>query len=200
MYFVTGLRGTEGGVYRLRWTGEPGAKAAPVSGIEAAIRQPQPDSAWGRAQTLRVRRALGNRWGIVLERIAQDTSRDAADRVRALHLMMMFGPQPAAALLEGLARDDEPVVRAKAASLMLARVSSPEVLVGLLSDKDALVRRTACEALVRNRSSVDPAAVVPLLGDEDRFVANAARRLVEQLPVAGWRGTVLGARIRWGCF
>ena len=71
----------------------------------------------------------------------------------------------------------------------------------MLSDDDAWVRRVACESIA-HRGSAEFAevgtnapidALVGLLGDEDRFVAFAARRALEKFPAEQWQDEVLSA-------
>lgn len=49
----------------------------------------------------------------------------------------------------------------------------------LLDDPDPMVRRKACESLVQIGGVVQPDAILPLLSDQDAFLATAARRLLE---------------------
>ncbi len=194
LYFCTGGRGTEGGIYCVTWRGiVPTEVASLGSGIERAIRQPQLQSAWGRQQVAKVRRALGEQWEPELLRVARDTQRAAAHRTRALDLMQLLGPFPPVALLLDLTQDSLPEVRAKAAYLL--GLHSDEVahdrLVKLLDDENATVRRQACESLVRSGYAVAPARLLDLLSDSDRQVAFAARRALERLPAAQWRRLVL---------
>jgi hypothetical protein len=42
LYFCTGGRGTDGGIYRVRWTKQPAADPNQLGqGIQQALRQPQ---------------------------------------------------------------------------------------------------------------------------------------------------------------
>jgi len=61
----------------------------------------------------------------------------------------------------------------------------------LLADADPLVRRVACETFIRQGTPAPAASLLKLLGDEDRFVAFAARRALESLPPLGWSRQVL---------
>ncbi len=64
-------------------------------------------------------------------------------------------------------------------------------LIAMLADSDPQVQRVACESLVRAGLPMAPDKLIKLLGSEDRYVAWAARRAIEQLPVSAWRDTVL---------
>ncbi|HEX6962833.1 MAG TPA: HEAT repeat domain-containing protein [Lacipirellula sp.] len=194
LYFCTGGRGTDGGVYRIRYTGDiPPELGDMGEGIERALRQPQIEADWARAKVAAVKQALGARWEPELHAVATDAQRPARERTRALDLLVFFGPRPGHALLKTLAADADPAVRAKAARLMFTSddPATREALVKLLSDEDAMVRRCACESLAR-RGPLPPAeAVLPLLADEHRFTGFAARRLLEQIPVDTWSQAVL---------
>jgi putative membrane-bound dehydrogenase-like protein len=194
LYFSTGGRGTDGGVYRIRFGGETPAELADRGqGLERALRQPQIEADWARAQVAAVRQALGAQWEPQLAAAARSERRSLRQRMRALDLLVYFGPRPNDALLAALAADPQPEIRAKAARLMY-QSDDPAVrraLVGLLKDNDSLVRRTACASLGRRGPLPEASAVLPLLADRDPFVAFAARRLIEQIPVESWAPAVL---------
>ncbi|MEM9352959.1 MAG: HEAT repeat domain-containing protein [Planctomycetota bacterium] len=192
VYFTTGGRATDGGVYRVRWTGKPSAPPSVQAGTVAeAIQNPQPNSAWARRRIRQVQRAAGARWATSLASVAADPERTPADSVSALHLLATIGPYPRLDTLRPLAKDPRPEVRAKAASLMLGESADPGLLSSLLGDKDARVRRVACESMARTGLQADPNKLLPLLGEDDRFVTNAARRLLETLPANQWSELVL---------
>jgi putative membrane-bound dehydrogenase-like protein len=194
LYFATGGRGTDGGIYRIRYTGEVPPEMADMGrGIERALRQPQLEADWARARIAAVKQELGDRWGAELAAVARDAKRSIPARERAIDLLIVFGPRPDDGLLITLAADPQPAVRAKAARLMY-QSNSPAMtaaLEKLLSDDDALVRRLACESLARRTDLPSADAVLPLLDDPDRFVAFAARLLIEQMPPSQWASAVL---------
>ncbi|MCA9235399.1 MAG: HEAT repeat domain-containing protein [Planctomycetales bacterium] len=195
LYFCTGGRGTDGGVYRVRATTAPPEAAAIASDspVEQAIAQPQLDADWARANIARFKRAAGGDWGPKLVAVAGDARRPTRDRIRALDLMVFFGPRPTEGLLLSLAADQQPLMRARAARQMYGSTTPATrgALVSLLGDSDALVRRTACESLVRGGPLPEATALAPLLNDDDRFVRFAAMRALQQLPVRSWAPTVL---------
>lgn len=194
LYFCTGGRGTDGGVYRVRWTGNiPPSVRNLGDGIERAIRQPQLDSDWARSRVAGVKRDQGDKWGPALVAAAADVERVLEERLRAVDLLVTFGPRPTDQLLTKLAADGEPRMRAKAARLLFASDDAQvrAALENLLSDSDALVRRLACESLLRRGPLPASATILPLLDDDDRFTAFAARRVLEHLPVDQWARTVL---------
>lgn len=193
LYFITGGRGTQGGVYRVAWRGQvPESYRNLGEGISKVIRQPQLNSAWARQQIATEKRQLGSNWESKLAGVASSTGNPANYRTRALDVMQLFGPPPSSQLLVSLATDENAEVRSKAAALMgIHPEGCDAALVKLLSDEDRLVRRHACEAARRAglRPPVDQ--VLPLLASDDRFESWAARKLLESLPVDSWRERVL---------
>ena len=196
LYFCTGGRGTDGGVYRLRWTGNVPPQAIQFgNGIQQALHQPQLQTDWARMKIAAVKRSLGDQWQSELERILADTQVPADDRTRALDLLAVFGPPPTPQLLVKLASDPTVEVRVRAARLMGMR-NNPEFaqpLVELLGDFDPWVRRIACESIAHRDDQAPIPTLVGLLSDKDRFVAFAARRALEQRPAAEWQDQILTA-------
>ncbi|HUG66857.1 MAG TPA: HEAT repeat domain-containing protein [Pirellulaceae bacterium] len=194
LYFVTGGRGSSGGVYRVSWKGQiPEAVSNLGEGISAAIRQPQLHSAWGRQKIAGIKNSLGETWDTQIVGVASSKSNPWYYRVRALDLMHLFGPPPTDDLLLLLAEDGNQIVRAKAAEMMGLH-ASPELgtrLIALLSDSDRAVRRKACEALTRCGQPVLFEDIRAMLVSDDRAEAWAARRLMERIPTEQWRDTVL---------
>jgi putative heme-binding domain-containing protein len=201
LYFCTGGRGTDGGVYRLKWKGTVAADAVDLGeGIERALRQPQFHSDWARRQIAIVQRNLGDRWATELQRVLDDPRARQSDRLRALDLMVFFGPPPTVDALVTLARDRDPEMRARVARLMGTQddAAFSQPLTVMLRDPDAWVRRLACEAIAHRSTAAgsEPAPVddlVRLLGDPDRFVAFAARNALERTPIDQWRDKVISA-------
>jgi putative heme-binding domain-containing protein len=196
LYFTTGGRGTDGGIYRVRWMGTgPPQNIAFGQGVRQALDQPQLQSDWARARVAAVRRSLGERWAVELEQILADNRSAPNDRIRAIELLTYFGPPPSAALLAALATDKDPAMRARVARLMGNRTESQlgAPLVALLQDADPWVRRVACEALAHRGTEAPVPVLLALLADQDRFVAFAARRTLEKLPQSEWRDQVLAA-------
>ena len=197
LYFCTGGRGTDGGVYRIRWTrsnskaGQPSDKR--LTTLEDALAQPQIGADWAKARVAYVKQALGQRWDLQLPTIATSNKRPLEQRLKALDLLIAFGPQPSEALLTQLASDPAVELRIRAARLLFAHrtTSSRDTLVSMLDDAEPFVRRVACESLTRFGSPAPPATFVKLLDDDSRFVAFAARRALEQLPLANWAQLVL---------
>ena len=197
LYFCTGGRGTDGGVYRLRWKGTPPKEATDMGkGIQQALRQPQFQSDWARRRIAVVQKQLGDRWGSELEKALSDSRTKPAEKLRALDLMTFFGPAPTFEQLIELARDRDPVMRAKVARLMGTQQDPVfnDPLVGLLGDSEPWIRRLACEAIAHRQSGAPTDELVALLGDSDRFVAFAARRTLEGISVDKWQQQILSSK------
>jgi putative heme-binding domain-containing protein len=196
LYFATGGRGTDGGIYRVRWTGSaPPQNIRFGRGVAQALDQPQLDSDWARARVAKIKASLGERWQTELERILTDGRNSPRDRLRAIELLTYFGPTPSPALLTQLSKDKDPAMRVRAVRLMgaCADAEFADPLAAALGDNDPWVRRVACEAIGHRGIGAPPAKLVKLLADEDRFVAFAARRALEKLPANDWQNEVLNA-------
>jgi putative heme-binding domain-containing protein len=192
LYFCTGGRGTEGGIYRVIYTGNPGPQPK-LAGIGRAVRQTQFNSAMARDKIATVQEEMKQEWDRQLTNLVRDAEAQVVDRVRSLELMHLYGPFPTATLLVQLSKDKPFEVRAKAAQLMGQHASDETKarLVELLADPHPTVRRHACEALVRCQHEPPVEVILSLLADKDRFVAWAARRVLDQIPPEKWREEVL---------
>jgi putative heme-binding domain-containing protein len=196
LYFITGGRGTGGGVYRVTYTGNiPESVRNLGSGISPAIRMPQLQSAWSRQEIARVRQKLGEDWGPLLLGVTRSPANPAYYRIRALDLMQLYGPSPSVALLTELSSDPNESIRAKAVELMglYGGDETYERMLDLLEDSDRYVRRKAMEALARAEQTAPPDILIPILASDDRFEAWSARRLLERCPPEQWRQKVLSA-------
>ncbi|WP_164100946.1 DUF7133 domain-containing protein [Candidatus Laterigemmans baculatus] len=196
MYFCTGGRGTGGGIYRVVWDGPVPERVKNLgSGIAAAIRQPQIEAAWSRQAIAGIKSELGSEWGELVAGVAYSDDNPPHYRTRAMDLMQLFGPVPSEDLLLELSKAASEPVRAKAAQLMGLHPGPRAAtrLGDMLADRDARVRRMACEAMLRSNQLPEPSEVLPLLAEEDRSVAFAARRLLERIPTEQWRRDVLEA-------
>ncbi len=197
LYFCTGGRGTDGGVYRIRWTADQPndqqANADSASSIQDALALPQLDADWAKAKVAGIKRNAGDAWGNDLATLATTTDRKTSDRLRAIDLLNTFGPSPSEPLLLELTADKSTDIRARAARLLYAHrtATSRDTLVRLLGDDDPFVRRVACESLIRLGTPAPAKKFVTLLADPDRFVAFAARRALEQLSLEDWARQVL---------
>ncbi|HVX10636.1 MAG TPA: c-type cytochrome [Pirellulales bacterium] len=195
LYFSTGGRGTEGGIYRVVWTGKVPPQPK-VSGVMTALRQPQLYSAWARQKIATVQQSLGAEWERQLVAIAESRRHSPADRVRALELMQLVGPFPTTKLLVSLSKDEQAGLRAKAAYLMGIHTDAATRtrLEELLGDGDPRVRRIACESLVRGGYPPPAERVAKLLAEKGRAVPWAAARALQSLPADQWERYIIKAK------
>ncbi|WP_146461576.1 DUF7133 domain-containing protein [Rubripirellula tenax] len=197
LYFCTGGRGTAGGVYRVVYKGEiPERMKNLGTGIAAAVRQPQLESAWARQEIASIKRELGDKWGQLVAGVAYSNDNPSHYRTRAMDLMQLFGPVPSEDLVLELSKAQSEAVRASAARLMGLHPGkrSGKQLVAMLADSDARVRRAACEAMLRSgQIPINADAVMPLLAEDDRTLAFVARRVMERIDTKTWRGEVLAS-------
>ncbi|MBX7166224.1 MAG: c-type cytochrome [Pirellulales bacterium] len=192
LYFTTGGRNTEGGIYRIVWKGEVPPRPE-QQGVMLAIDQPQLNAAWGRNKIAKLKLELGDQWSPELAAVADDPRQPPEARIRAMDLMQLIGPPPAPRFLIKLAQDANPEVRAKSAYLLGIHFSDETrgQLVSLLDDPDAAVRRIACESLVRSGQGAPVDKLLQLIAEPNRYVSWAARRALERMPTNDWRSRVL---------
>jgi putative heme-binding domain-containing protein len=194
LYFVTGGRGTSGGIYRVIWRGQVPAEVADIgTGLTSVIRQPQIQASFSRQNVAALRKQMGSNWDHSLIGVARSAANPAQYRLQALDLMQLFGPAPTPDLLLELSQEPSESVRAKVAELMglHASAETEKRLTELLDDNDRTVRRKASEALVRANQTPPLDKILKLLASDDRFEAWAGRRALERLPVESWSDTVL---------
>jgi putative heme-binding domain-containing protein len=190
LYFCTGGRGTEGGIYRVAWKGKIPPNVQNLGeGIEAVIRQPQFHAAWSRQEVARRRREMGDQWDRLVKGVARSKSNPWQYRLRALDLMTLYGPRADAAFLITLSKDADAEIRAKAAEMLALhdQNDAQQRLEDLLTDENARVRRKAAESLTALQHPVSFEALEPMLASEDRREAWAARRLLEHTDPATYR-------------
>ena len=196
VYFCTGGWGTEGGVYRITWTGDGGVESIPPdASIEAAIKQPQLLAAWAVQRTAELRDEIGDSWAPALRAIASNSGRSIEDRIRAVDLLQIHGPQPDEQLALQLARDQQVSIRRRA-TILLAGHSTQQAhsaLQAMLDDADPTLLRRASEALVQSGAEIEPDRILPLLAHEDRFVRYAGRQLLQRIEPVAWQETILAA-------
>ena len=194
LYFCTGGRGTEGGVYSVRWNGEtPKELLTFKNDLDKALRHPQPQSAWARQNIAQIRLKMGRTWNEQIENIAVDKSNTPQQRLRALQLMGMYGPLPSRGLLQVLRTDKQPAIRAQIIRMCVRRPETykSEIVLAAIGDENPYVRRTACEACVRLELQPTFESIVPMLESENRVEALAARRVLERLPSEKWQSKVV---------
>ncbi len=194
LYFCTGGRGTNGGVFRITWNGEiPEEMLNFDSDLSKVLRHPQPDSAWARQNIAQIRIQMGAQWGPSLEGVARETRNTSRIRVRALQLMVFYGPAPSPELMIQLAGDQDREVRAQVARLcgLSSNDRLRQTLLTLVTDTDPYVRRVACESCLRRNIQPGLNALLPMLASEDRVEAQTARRMLEHMPTGAWANQVL---------
>lgn len=194
LYFVTGGRGTSGGLFRVRWKGKvPDSVKNIGEGISAIIRQPQLQSAYSRQSVALIKKQMGVAdWEKNLIGVATSAANPPNYRLQALDVMQLYGPAPSEELLLHLSKEKNELIRARAADLLGQRSSDAAKarLVALLGDKDRYVRRKTCESLLRAGHAVSFSSLKVALSSEDAYEAWAARRLLERLPVDQWQKEV----------
>ncbi|MCG8586143.1 MAG: c-type cytochrome, partial [Pirellulales bacterium] len=192
LYFITGGRGTEGGVYRVVYNGEP-QDISIGTGMKAVILQPQPQSAWSRQKVAEIKKQLGDKWDAEITAVAFQAKNRAEYRVRALELMHLYGPTPTTKQLIELSHDPNAKVRARCAYLMGIHADEEAAgrLVELLEDDTATVRRIACESIARCGALAPVDKLLAATGDKSHAVSFAARRALEQQPAQEWAQLVL---------
>jgi putative heme-binding domain-containing protein len=199
VYFTTGGRGTQGGLYRVSWNGaRPEASRTDPTWVEAIkISSPLASFSIRRAQELRRRNREAWDGALPIEVRDPDRSRSWQYRVRALELLCLVGPEPSEALLIDLASDHDARVRARAVGLLGQHASdgARAALVKGLSDSDPFVRRHACEGLMQEPAGAIPVdKLSPLLSDPDRSIRFAARLAMEHANLKSYRDHLLGLR------
>lgn len=193
LYFCTGGRGTEGGVYRVMWKGKIPDKVLDFeSDLARAIRHPQPNSAWARQNIAQLKIAIGDKWNTAIEGVAQEKRNTTKFRLRALQIMVLYGPAPSEALLNTLSQDDSPEIRAQIAFLcgLNQDDNNQKVLNELVVDTSPLVRRKACEAFMRLGVEPELSAILPMINSTDRIESLCARRLIERIPAEQWESEI----------
>ncbi|MEQ1828192.1 MAG: HEAT repeat domain-containing protein, partial [Pirellula sp.] len=185
LYFSTGGRGTDGGIYRVRWVGDVPAQVSDLGeGIAKAIRQPQIYSAFGRQSAALIKKELGAEWGEQIAGVAYSSENPARYRMQALDLMQLLGPIPTTEMLIELSNSTSELVQAKCARLLGLHDdddSAFQQLRKLLRDDNPNVRIAACESIVRQGKECTPSDLKPMLLSnvrEERFAARSALMLI----------------------
>jgi putative heme-binding domain-containing protein len=204
LYFSIGGRGTNGGFYRVRYTGA--VSAAPQGeGILKVLDQPMPRSAWGRKAILDAKAQMPS-WEPELLAATLDGSLSTQRRLAAIECLQVHGPKPSLGILTTLAGDKDAAIRAQAAFLLGIHPlkDSRNALVALLGDESAFAARRACESLVRAGLDEgtrivknDPlvANLFALLDSPDRFVRYSAGLALRRVYRGEWKDLVLGDSI-----
>lgn len=202
VYFCTGGRGTAGGIFRVVSTKTQSVNLFnPEEDAEGTIssifRSPySPDTALDRAGNQHLKKALGEKWEPELRKFIQDKSEKPNFRANTLQRLSGDLTDKDVLFLAALSVDDAPEVRGEAVYLLGLHKGEEArtALLPRLTDAEPRVRRLACESLVRSGHAVPIEPITKLLVDQDRYVAWAARRLLERQPLAEWEKTVLDSK------
>jgi len=141
-----------------------------------------------------IRRELGSDWDQQLAGVAYSDENPPSYRIRAMNLMQMYGPVPSDDLLIELSKAESELVRRRAAIQLGLNPSerAKARLNDMLSDSDLRVRRAVCEAMLRsNQIPSDPQPLIDLLAHEDRVLSYVARQVLQRIPAAKWKETVI---------
>lgn len=194
LYICVGGRGTQGSIFRVVYgTRRSSSRSGAARSVEHAIDQPQIMSAWGRKAVLAIKQSMKENWEPKLTEFIQNQAVRGVRRAKALDVLQLFGPPPKPDLLLALTKDGDAAVRRKATYLLgvHAFTEGTSRLVELLADPVPGVARSACDALARVPWNAPGERIVPLLNSEDRYTRWAARRALEQQPVAEWKQHIL---------
>lgn len=194
LYFCTGGRGTAGGVFRVVWKGQiPPEVYTFNNDLERVIRHPQPTAAWARQNLALLKQRMGPDWETSLLGVLREPRNDVSYRLRALDLMVLYGPWPTASLLDELTTDERAEIRARATDIA-GQLDSPvaaEMLKRAIADADPMVRRCALQSCIRRRVELSLDDIRASLQSMDRVESTVARRCLERIPVANWRDEIL---------
>jgi putative membrane-bound dehydrogenase-like protein len=197
VFFVTGGRNTEGGVFRIHPTTvtleeiEGGTKEELA--VARALIQPQPQSAWGREAIRALKKDAGEKWEKLLLEVVNGSG-PTQPRLRAISYMLQFSPETGfdMADIRQLAKDKDSEIRTQAA-VLLARhgAKAADDLARLLDDSSPLVARRALEGLIRTQTPAPIEKLKPLLASNDRFLRYTARLALERVSPEVWRDAIL---------
>lgn len=190
LYFCTGGRGTAGGVFRVTYNGTIPEEVLTFNNeLAKLVRHPQPNSAWARQNIAELRREMGSTWDDTILGVVNEVRNPPKFRIRAMNMMVWYGPKPSMQLIRKLLKDDEERVRVAATRLCGVQRKGParELLVGVLNDPSPYVRRHAAEELLRFDRPVSHTDLTTLLKSTDRVEALAGRRLLERIPSSRWK-------------
>jgi putative heme-binding domain-containing protein len=200
LYFCTGGRGTEGGIFRVRWDGEiPQSYRNLGEGISKAVREPQLYSAYGRQAIAVLKREMGDEWDAQVLGVAFSEENPARYRLQALDLMQLLGPMPTPEILVELSNATNEQVRAKCARLMGLHPEQEMVeqrLRKMLGDRSPMVRIAVCEALIRLNAVCEQQDIEPLLMSDVREDRYFGRRLLQNIPIDVWKEEMLKSKTR----
>ncbi|MDX1964849.1 MAG: PQQ-dependent sugar dehydrogenase [Pirellulales bacterium] len=208
LYFCTGGGNTQGGLYRVRYVGPAAGNSAAATAtpngktdqaaqansaalskaeraIQAAIGQPQPQSAWGLAAIAAARQTAGTRWDSDLPKLTADPGLPLDQRLRGLAIRRLFGPLLTSAEITSLLKEKEPQLRAYGARCVSDYRADAQKIpwMDLLADASPLVQRAVLEtqlAVNLPLTTTTRERIVNLLSSENRQVRFLALRALCQ--------------------
>lgn len=191
VYFATGGRNTEGGVFRL--VAETAQEPPPREGALAAIQQPQFQSAWARNELAAWKQENGDKWNQGLAMHLDDPKKPAEERVQILQTLNLMGPFPSKKFLVRLSTDPSEEIRCAAAYHMGVHsdATTTPVLVQLLDDKSPRVQTAALNSLLRANVGPPLPVLAKLLGSSSPSLRYAAMLAVRSMPVKDVQAMVL---------
>lgn len=192
LYVSVGGRGTRGGVYKVSY-GEGKTDGLEYAETDAerltqVLEAPQPLTAWSRNRWERIAKRLKREpfvKAVLNERLSDES------RIRAIEILTELYGGIDDGSAGSIVRSKSAPVRARTAWSLGRRdqaVPNVKALEPYLKDASPLVMRFALEALQCATDEADWEAIAPLLvpslGSEDRFVRQAASRVVAKLPAS----------------
>jgi putative membrane-bound dehydrogenase-like protein len=194
LYFCTGGRGTNGGIYRVSWDGEIPERIKNLGdGITKAIRFPQIGTAWARQEIALIKKSLGDEWNNLVSGVASSDENPTRYRIRALELMQWYGPKPTPEFLIELSRSPNEGLRHKAAQLLALQTGeeSTNRLKEMLKDSSTQVGLAAAEGLLRQGTKLSLDDIRKQLTSEDKHLSWVARKLLERIDSTEWKAELL---------
>ncbi|MGB6043434.1 MAG: c-type cytochrome, partial [Pirellulales bacterium] len=153
LFVAVGGRGTEGGVFRVRHTGSTDSRrdisisGVPFDMLAGVLNAPQPLSSWSRAEWVPYAKEIGRP---AFVRAAGDNRRTAAERIRAIEIVVELFQGLLVNEVPTLIADDQPQVVARAAWALGRAGQDAETerqLAQLTHHADPRVQRATWEAL-----------------------------------------------------
>lgn len=185
LYVSVGGRGTRGAVYRVRAASDAPLRL-PTSPIDECLSAPQPLSSWSRQRWMPIAKSLG---AATIKSAAEEESRSAAERVRAIEILTEMFDGINDATCERLLKSTVPEVRARTLWARGRQANSPipiAVVKAGLSDTHPLVARLALQAALRLPASTDwselTTGIASHLGSDDHSLRQLAATVVSQMP------------------
>ncbi len=196
VYFTTGGRGTQGGLYRVSWNEAPHKSSKTEPSWVEAIKLDSPLASFSQRKADELRGQNRQAWDQALPSEVRDPDRKRSPehRIRALEILCQTGPEPSEELLIDLSSDADSQVRSRALGLLGRHTSdrARAALVKALSDPDPFARRHACEGLMQQPAGAIPVdKLTPLLADPDRSIRFAARVAIEHADLPRYRAQLL---------